>query len=113
MAYRGWLALNGAEFANTARVVSHLGRATPTSDLGMWGSVQIDCAPVEVPDHPGLSEMNDQQVEVSEGLWTPAPGARIFGPGLFVHDECWGEIASCSACGVEVEYDDSWPGQRE
>lgn len=160
MAYRGYLALNQVEFANSARVVAHLGAETPTSDAGFfpgddgsyslevddeWGAIPADpvgadmggsgfgvggviespespglflsefeaCAPIESFDHPGLGAPVDGQVEVSPGLWSPAPGARIFGPGLFVHDECWGAAASCVPCRGTVLYDDSWDGQRE
>lgn len=160
MAYRGYLALNQVEFANSARVVAHLGADVPTSDFGYfdttdssyaldvdddWGAVPdapmgVDegdwgwevgdlvphpedpglfllehdaCAPIESVDHPGLFVMMPGQVEVSPGLWTPAPGARIFGPGLFVHDRCWGPAATCVQCRTQVAYDDSWEGQRE
>lgn len=112
MPYRGYLALNEEEFANSARVAAHLGRTVPTSDFGYWAPIVDDCAPVEDPDHPGLFILDPAQVEVSEGLYTPPPGARIYGPGLLIHDECWGAVASCAPCGVEIAYDDSWPGQR-
>lgn len=163
MAYRGYLALNHVEIANSARVVAHLGGSTPTVDLGYFntndGSYDIDpdapgvdvhplydwvfqpgvgfvlpdgvtlvehpefptwyllswapCTPIQSTEHPGFGLPMDGQIEISEGLWTPPPGARIFGPGLFIHDQCWGDPAACSPCRSLVAYDDTWPGQRE
>lgn len=164
MPYRGYLALNGVEIANTARLVTHLGVAVPTMDFGYldttpeggyalvenpdqpgefipgppmgdddpeWGWEVGDlfekadepglfevvhddaCGPVTAVGHPGLGLPEDTQVEVSPGLWTPSASARIFGPGLFIHDECWGDPAVCSSCRSEVAYDDSWGGQRQ
>lgn len=112
MAYRGYLALNRQEFANSARVAALLGSGTPTSDVGMWADPDTDCEPPEDPDRPGLGMPVPGQFEVTPGLWTPAPGSRIFGPGIFIHDQCWGEADSCAPCGVQIQYDDSWPGQR-
>lgn len=70
------------------------------------------CTIIEDIDHPGLGLPLDSQVEVSPGLWTPPAGARIFGPGIFVHDQCWGDQTFCAGCRSIVSYDDSWLGQR-
>jgi hypothetical protein len=158
------LAINGAEIANSARVVAHLGAETPTIDFGFFpgvddGSYSLDevedlagmyipddppvgvfvpdfgfevgslhehpespgfyliewqpCMPIESIEHPGLALMDDSQTEVSEGLATPMTGSRIFGPGILIHDRCWGSPTICSSCQSMVNYDDSWPGQRE
>lgn len=34
--FRGWFQLDGREIANTNRVIAHVGRETPTSDLGVF-----------------------------------------------------------------------------
>lgn len=114
MAYRGWFALNGVEFANTARVVAHLGRDVPTSDLGIFTQAAADCGLVESTEYPGLYELPDTATEVAPGLWAPPNGARRYGPGLLEFDgTCWGPAAICSSCSTHVAYDDSWPGLRE
>lgn len=114
MPYRGWFTLNGVEIANSSRTIAHLGRDVPTSDIGIFIDGGTDCALVESVDHPGMYEIPDTMVEVSPGLWSPPPGARRFGPGLFVLDgTCWGPAAICSDCTLTVDYDDSWPGLQE
>ena len=113
-AYRGWFALNGVEFANSARVIAHLGGDTPVSDAELFGTANTDCGMVESEDYPGFYEIPDSSVEVEPGLLTPPNGARRYGPGLFeVDGTCWGPAAICASCSTSVGYDDSWPGQRE
>ncbi|WRQ08232.1 minor tail protein [Mycobacterium phage harman] len=113
--FRGWLALDGVEIANSSRVVAHLGAGVPTSDAGLIGPPADSCGLVESTEYPGNYELAPSMVEVSPGLYTPPNGARRFGHGLLeVGDTCWGPS---SLCGVEcrslVAYDDSWPGLRE
>ncbi|WP_166905913.1 hypothetical protein [Mycobacterium sp. DL440] len=114
MAYRGWFTVDGVEIANSARTIAHLGRSVPTSDIGIFTDGGTDCALVESETYPGMFEIPDTMVEVSPGLWSPPPGARRFGPGLFVLDgTCWGPAAICSDCTLTVDYDDSWPGLQD
>lgn len=164
MPYRGYLALNGMELANSARAIAHLGGDIPTNDYGYipdvedgsytlvldpdWGAViaippyDIEdlvwgqgvgilvahpedpglyltaynpCTPIESIDHPGLGLPLASQAPIEPGslLWWPPDGARIFGPGLFIHDRCWGEVEFCRQCRSIVSYDDSWAEQRE
>src|SRR5689334_8296262 len=161
MAYRGWLALNGTEIANSARTIAHLGAETPTTDFGFFtdedGSYALEeipdsdglyypdaslgtyvegvgwmpgelvahpeegqlyltawspCAPIESVEYPGFLILTEDQIEVSEGLWTPPAHARIYTEGIFVHDECWDSPSICSSCSSLVSYDDSWPDQK-
>lgn len=81
-------------------------------DDGLFLLEYDPCVPIESVEHPGLGLAQPDQEEVSFGLWSPPSGARIFGPGLFVHDQCWGDAANCLPCRDAVSYDDSWPGQR-
>jgi hypothetical protein len=138
MAYRGWLTLNGAEIANTARLIAHLGQDIPVNDIGLWdntsgptggtfpggdvfpgGDLYPDgstggCGLVESTEHPGLYEIPATAAEVSPGLRTPPVGARRFGPGLMLVDgTCWGPASLCGSCTSLVDYDDSWPGLRD
>lgn len=78
MAYRGYFALNGVEFANSARVVSHLGAETPTSDFGFFSDYS--------PDSYSMTE------DGVSGLYTPQPpcgdedppGSGLYGTGTLV-----------------------------
>lgn len=49
MTFRGFFELDGVEIANTNRVVAHLKRETPTSDLGMF----VRNTPILIEDPPG------------------------------------------------------------
>lgn len=114
MTYRGYFTLNGVEFANSSRVIAHLGQDVPTSDMGMFDEPGTDCALIESTEFPGFYEIPDSSVEVRPGMLTPPNGARRFGPGLFEIDgTCWGPVSLCGSCSTEVSYDDSWPGLRE
>lgn len=115
MTYRGYFTLNGVEIANSSRVIAHLGREIPTSDVGMFGDDPTDCGLVVSADFPGMYEIPESSEEVSPGLLTPPNGARIYGPGLFeVDGTCWGPVALCGSCSTSVvTYDDSWPGLQE
>lgn len=108
MTFRGYFALNQVEIANSSRVVSHLGREAPSTDLGLLTNLE-DCALTETAA-PGLFEIPASATEVSPGLYTPPNGARRFGPGLYDVGECWGPPAVCLDCNTLVLYDDTWPG---
>ncbi|ABD58527.1 minor tail protein [Mycobacterium phage Pipefish] len=112
MPFRGYFALNDQEIANSARVVAHLGRNVPVMDDGIFGPSEADCSLEEYSE--GLAVIPASSVVVSEGLATPPPGSRQFGPGLAEIDgTCWGPANLCGDCGTLVQYDDSWPGLRE
>jgi hypothetical protein len=105
--FRGWIALDGQEIANSSRVSAHLGAAEPLSDAQVFGGGG-DCALVEVS--PGLVEVPDSCVEVLPGLVTAPDGARRYGPGLLeVGPQCWGDSPLCG-CRFDTPQDDSWPG---
>lgn len=138
MAFRGWMALNGVEIVNSSRVVSHLGRETPTSDDDVFVDTPSGYTLVEDPpgsglyadcslkeDSPLLYGIPESAVPYrppsvfpyefpvtmgSAGLWYPPNGARRFGPGLYTVDTCWNVAAICGGCTLNVQWDDSWPG---
>lgn len=124
MTFRGWFALNQVEFANSSRVVAHLGRNVPLSDAGIFGPSN-DCGLIPIPDYggsltesdgsysgdwSGLFEVPTDAVMVSKGLYHPMNGARRFGPGLYEVGDCWGPANICRDCNLNVLYDDTWPG---
>lgn len=109
MAFRGWFALNTVEVANSSRVLAHLGRDIPVDDA-IFGTPSTSCGLVEDPERPGLWLIPSDSVQISEGMWSPPNGSRRFGPGLFVVGDCWGPAAICSACQMDVGFDDTWDG---
>ena len=104
VAFRGYIAINGTEIANSSRVSAHLGKSTPVEDSGVWcspiyedppdsglyttgGRIEgddemyptlddpaLDCTLTEVSE--GLYEIPDDSVEERTGLWSPPDGAR-------------------------------------
>ena len=110
MAFRGYFALNTAEFVNSSRTVTHLGLSTPTNDLAFGGfnEALTDCSLTEAS--PGLFVIPADTDEVSPGLYRPPNGARRFGPGLYEVGDCWGSPSICADCAPLVQYDDSWEG---
>lgn len=115
MAFRGYFALNGLEFANSSRAIAHLGVGTPTSDVGIFAPPEgTPCSLVETEDE-GLFEIPEDAIQYDDLLWYPPNGSRRVGPGLYEIDgTCWGPSASCVACSTTmVTYDDSWPGLQE
>lgn len=160
LAYRGYLALNTTEIANTSRAIAHLGSETPTIDFGYFDvpdgtytvpadhpNITVDPVhpwiftpgpgfdttgmyehpeapgkfllhwsphlPVESVLHPGLGMMHESQTELYYGLGNPMIGSRIFGPGIFIHDQDWGSPVICGSCRSIIVYDDSWADQKE
>lgn len=134
MAYRGYLALNGSEIANSSRVSAHMGKQTPTTDTGVFyddglypdydtypgdedypGTPSTACEFTEI--YPGLWAAPDDSgsEEVYPGLWTPPNGSKQWDEGLAYHDgTCWGPATACGRCNSAViTYDDSWPGLNE
>lgn len=55
MPFRGYLTLNGAEIANSSRVVDHLRSIIPTLDAAFWGDPEDQvCALEPVPDNRAI-----------------------------------------------------------
>lgn len=108
MAFRGYFALDGVEFANSSRVVDHLTRTTPTTDGGY-------AKMVEMPLGSGLF--------YPEGSVENPPGSGLFdippgvtedpdNPGLFLYTR--DSLSSgFDDCRINVNYDDSFPGLAE
>lgn len=73
MAFRGYLALNGVEIANSSRVIGHLGQDVPVSDVGLLTG--LVSGPTFVEDPPG------------SGLYLPLdlvedpPSSGLYDPG--------------------------------
>ena len=111
MTFRGYLALNGVEIANSSRVAAHLGVDTPTSDIGMFDDV-ADCSLTPIAPGRLLTAVAPSQAPIGAGrlLYTPADGTRLYGPGLGVVGECWTAENMCFGCRVDIGYDDTWPG---
>ena len=113
MTYRGWFALDGVEFANSARVAAHLGKQVPQNDAQVFTpagrSSPGDCNPPAVDD--GLAPITGG-VEVRENLYTPPNGAERVSPGLATIDQCWEHPPMCG-CRLNVVVDDSWSGMQE
>lgn len=109
MTFRGFFALNNVEFANSSRVVAHLGRAAPTSDYGYFASaISNDCALTPTVGYTGLFQIPSTSVELTPGLYSPPNGARRYGPGIYEVGDCWGPAAICGDCRTGVLYDDTW-----
>lgn len=106
MAFRGYFAINGVEFANSSRISAHLGKTVPTSDVEVFGLPQ-HCQLTMVS--PLLAAVPSTSTEVSNGLFTPPPGSHKYGPGLVEVSDCWGPAQMCD-CSITIPYDDSWPG---
>lgn len=110
MAFRGYMALNGVEIANSARVVAHLGMDTPTLDAAVFDTVE-GCELVPAGD--GLYQVPASSGLTATGMLTPPDGARFTADGLLlVTDECWSGRNLCNKCATHVPYDDSWPDLR-
>ncbi len=109
MAFRGWFALNGVEFANSSRVARHLGAEIPTKDLGMFASAS-DCSLDLMPGYTGLYTIPPTSVEVAPGRWSPPDGSRLISPGLYTVGDCWDIANLCTSCHTMIDYDDTWPG---
>jgi hypothetical protein len=106
MTFRGYFALDGEEFANSSRLVSHLGRTTPRSDVEVFGTA--DCSLVFAK--PGLATI--PAGTVGDDLYAPPRGSRKFGPGLMEVGDCWKPVPPC-ACTATVGYDDTWTGLQQ
>lgn len=110
MAFRGYFSLDGVEIANSSRVVAHLGRDVPVTDIGLLIDPVDECG-ISPNGTAGLYNIPTSSYEVSPGLYSPPNGARRYGPGLMeISGECWGPASVCSGCKDLVTYDDSWPG---
>lgn len=73
--FRGWLALNGIEIANSSRVVAHLGRDVPISDVGMFGD--------EIPTQVLVEDPPGSGLYIPE---TPEPEPLLYDTGDMVAD---------------------------
>lgn len=73
MAFRGYLALNGTELTNTSRLLAHLGRDTPTSDIGVIIGVPSGPLLIESPPGSGLYLPNNDTPTVGDKLYSPGP----------------------------------------
>ena len=72
MSFRGYFALNNVEFANSSRVVAHLGRETPVSDEQIFLSNAETYQLTEVPAESGLYDPSHPRVGAEdEGLYDP------------------------------------------
>ncbi|ACF05027.1 minor tail protein [Mycobacterium phage Nigel] len=111
MAFRGYFALDGVEFANSSRVVAHIGANIPTMDLGLLGDPG-DCSLTPVAGSPLLAELPASTVPIGPGrlLGTVPDGTRLYGPGLGLVGDCWTPDNLCFGCRDSIGYDDSWPG---
>lgn len=110
MPFRGYFALNDEEIANSSRVLSHLGAATPTNDLAL-GGLGDSCDLVPYPTDAGLAYLPDTSTEIgSTGLATPPDGSRRYDPGLLVVGDCWDTSRLCGCVTVDSGWDDTWPG---
>lgn len=111
MAFRGYFALDGVEFANSSRVADHLGLVLPTRDLSVFGGGDYSCGLVEDPGWPGLAQIPASSVSAGTGLVTIPDGSRRYDEGLIeVGDQCWDLSRLCGSCSTQLLYDDSWPG---
>lgn len=114
MTFRGYVALNGVEIANSSRVAAHTGVEIPTSDVGLIGNA-VDCSILPVDGHPLLGTIPASMVPIAPGslLGTVPDGARLFSPGLALVGDCWDDRNLCFGCRDFIEYDDTWPGLME
>jgi hypothetical protein len=114
MTFRGFFSLNRVEIANSSRVLSHLGRNVPVSDVGVL-SAGVNCSLTQAGGLPGLYTPPAGAVEVTAGLYAPPNGSRRYGPGLHEVGNCWGSPTLCVDCGVNtlILHNDSWPGLSE
>jgi hypothetical protein len=135
MAFRGYFTLNGAEMANSSRIVAHMSMVTPTSDFGIFESDDQDFLSPGLELFPGadvftqlagcsltpwsgaedgnLFEVPDTAEFLSEGLYLPPNGSRRYDKGLIEIDgPCWGPSSLCfgAGCRAHIGYNDSWPG---
>lgn len=110
MAFRGYFALDGVEFANSSRVVAHIGANIPTMDLGVFGEPG-DCSLTPVVGSPLLADMPASSVPIGPGrlLGTVPDGTRLYGPALGLVGDCWTPDNMCFGCRDAVGFDDSWP----
>lgn len=115
MPFRGYFALNGIEFANSSRVVSHLGQGTPTDDSIFGGEPSGPCGLVIDPDDDGLAMLPATSVlsVTDDGLATLPNGSRLYDAGLAEVGDCWQPTALCGCVSLHVLYDDSWPGLQD
>ena len=109
MTYRGYFAINGAEFANSSRVAAHLGKHVPQTDMEIFGPDDW-CDPPVVSG--GLAPIPQTAVEVNTNLYSPPDGAARVSPGLATIDRCWDHSAMCG-CRMSVAVDESWIGMRD
>ncbi|UYL88137.1 minor tail protein [Gordonia phage Evaa] len=143
MAFRGYFALDGVEFANSSRVVDHLGQSSPTVDDGTlygafslpeWGDSGLyETAPLtekedsglydvwavdtacELDDgpSPGLKVIPESSALVRDKLYSPPNGSRRYGQGLIEVDGTCWGLSKLCGCSIKVGYDDTWPGLRQ
>lgn len=114
MAFRGYFALNGVEFANSSRVLEHIGKTTPTQDSWIGGSGD-PCVPELDPTDDGLALLpaTSAPLPSDPGLATPPDGSELYDPGLAVIDGCWVNSSLCGCTSLESTWDDTWPELKE
>lgn len=111
--FRGYVALDGVEIANSSRVAAHIGAEVPTSDLGLL-TAPGDCSMTPITPGALLANLEPSQSLIAEDrlLATPADGSRLYSKGLAVVGDCWTPNALCFSCRETIGYDDSWPGLK-
>lgn len=83
MAFRGHIALNNTELANSLRTLTHLGRVAPTSDIGVLVGVPTVSLLIESPPGSGLYLPNNETPELFPGLYSPGPLEESSEEGLY------------------------------
>ena len=105
MAFRGWWELDGAELANSSRVVAHLSPGGTPSEFPDPGF-----ALEERPDGTLLYDPvphRTRPYDSRPGRLPETPSDLLFDPGTSVDPVR--DMARC-ACTYRVPYDDTWPG---
>ena len=83
MTFRGWFALNNVEFANSSRVVAHLGRDVPTSDEQVFITSAVSYTVVEDPADSGLYDPVHDRIGAEGPDQLYAPGDLYGALGLY------------------------------
>jgi hypothetical protein len=111
MAFRGYFALNGLEFANSSRVLAHIGKTIPTNDLVIGGTGD-SCALTAYVSDSGLANLPATSAPLTSdsGLATPPDGSLKYDPGLVEVGDCWSPSELCGCVSTaSVAGGDTWP----
>lgn len=114
MAFRGYFALNGVEFANSSRVLEHIGKSTPTTDL-IIGGLGDSCGLTLYEDDLGLAYLPDSSAPLytDSGLGTPPDGSMKYDEGLLLVGDCWRPSGLCGCATMSSVWNDTWPGLQD